>query len=214
MLVNFLLERIWLQMVFEVLAEPYTRKSITPRDFLMVWESCNLTSEIMKKKRMQRIGFMLFWLTATVAAWGGNGEMTGKVIAVIDGNTVEVADEDNQKHTIILAGIDCPELGQEFGDKARRFLEKMLLQKKVKVTFQGKDRRGNYLAVVMLDDDDPRVALLKEGLAWTAEKNPNPELEPYRTWAQQKGKGLWKDENPTPPWTYRRQQSMAQPKSS
>jgi endonuclease YncB( thermonuclease family) len=141
-------------------------------------------------------------------------DIVGKVIAVIDGNTVEVLDAANEKYKILLAGIDCPELGQDFGDKAKARLEKILLRKEVKVTLQGKDRFGNRLGVVLVGDDDPRIQLLKEGLAWTAEKNPNPDLEPYRTWAQQKGKGLWKLDNPTPPWTYRRQQTMAAPKSS
>jgi micrococcal nuclease len=56
--------------------------------------------------------------------------------------------------------------------------------------------------------------LLKEGLAWTAEKNPIPELEEYRIKAKEKERGIWKQENPTPPWIYRRQQSMMQAKSS
>jgi micrococcal nuclease len=55
---------------------------------------------------------------------------------------------------------------------------------------------------------------LKEGFAWTSEKDPTPELEIHRTEAQQKSKGLWKESNPTPPWTYRRQQTMLAPKES
>jgi endonuclease YncB( thermonuclease family) len=114
-----------------------------------------------------------------------------------------------------LAGIDSPELTQEYGEKAKKYLEKMLLEKKVIVHFQGKDRKGNKLAVVLLKGEiDARIELLKEGLAWTSEKDPLPELEVHRTEAQEKGRGLWKEENPTPPWTYRRQQSMLQPKSS
>jgi endonuclease YncB( thermonuclease family) len=61
---------------------------------------------------------------------------------------------------------------------------------------------------------DPRVNLLKEGLAWTTERNPDPEFEAHRARAQEKGKGLWKERNPTPPWTYRREQSMMEAKSS
>lgn len=141
-------------------------------------------------------------------------DIVAKVTAVIDGNTVEVVNAANEKIKVLLAGIDCPELGQDYGDKAKQYLEKILLRKQVTVTLQGKDRHGNNLGVVMVGDDDPRIKLLKEGLAWTAEKNPNPDLEPYRTWAQQKGKGLWKTDNPTPPWTYRRQQTMTAPKSS
>ena len=158
--------------------------------------------------------FMLCFVVGVSAAAPVNGDVTGKVIAVIDGNTVQVSGSDNQTHKIFLVGIDSPELEQEFGDQAKRFLEKLLLGKSVTVQFKGKDRFGNSLAVVILNGRDPRIALLKEGLAWTSEKNPLEDLETYRTWAQRKGKGLWKQENPVPPWTYRRQQTMLRPKSS
>ena len=142
-------------------------------------------------------------------------EISGKVIKVLDGNTIEILQSDNQKVKVLLVGIDSPELGQAYGEKAKKFLESLVLNRKVTATIHGKDRWGNRLAVVLINgDDDPRVELLKEGLAWTSEKDPNPELEPYRTWAEQKGKGLWQDENPTPPWTFRRQQTMVNPKSS
>lgn len=150
----------------------------------------------------------------SIAAWADD-EITGKVISIIDGNTLEVAGSDDQVHTVLLAGIDCPELGQEYGEEAKKFLEKLVLKKEVTVQFQGKDRWGNRLAVVMIKGDkDLRVALLKEGLAWTSEKNPNAGLEEHRTLARQKGRGLWKEENPMPPWTYRRQQTMNVAKSS
>jgi len=143
------------------------------------------------------------------------GDINGKVTAVIDGNTLEIKDNNNEVHKVMLAGIDSPELGQAYGTQSKKFLEKIALKKTVTATLQGKDRLGNYQAVVMIDDDvDPRVELLKEGLAWTAERNPNADLEPYRSWAEQKKKGLWQEEKPTPPWTYRRQQTMLQPKSS
>lgn len=139
--------------------------------------------------------------------------VVGKVIAVIDGNTIEISSQDNRVQKVLLVGIDCPELGQEYGDKAKKFLEKIILKKNVIVQFKGKDIFGNQLAVVMMNGNvDPRIELLKEGLAWTSEKNPLEDLEPYRTFAQRKGRGLWEQENPVPPWTYRRQQSMLKPK--
>lgn len=142
--------------------------------------------------------------------------LQGRVITVIDGNTLEVETTEKETIKILLIGIDCPELGQQYGDKAKSLTEKLLLGKDVAVSLQGKDRWGNRLAVVTLvkNSRDPRIDLLKEGLAWTAEKNPDPDLDVHRSSAQAKGKGLWKDENPTPPWTYRRQQTMAEAKSS
>jgi endonuclease YncB( thermonuclease family) len=84
----------------------------------------------------------------------------------------------------------------------------------VNAEIQGKDRWGNRLAVVLIDGKDPREELLQEGLAWTAERNPIETFESIKEKAKQKGKGLWKDQEPTPPWIYRRQQTMTQFKSS
>jgi micrococcal nuclease len=155
--------------------------------------------------------FMGMCLSANAYADG----VVGKVIAVVDGNTLEISGPDDQVHKIILSGVDSPELGQEFGTEAKKFLEKLLLSKDVTLQFTGKDRSGSSLAVVKINGKaDVRIALLKEGLAWTSEKNSENHLEAYKTWAQRKGKGLWKQTNPVPPWTYRRQQSMSQAKNS
>lgn len=139
----------------------------------------------------------------------------GKVIAVIDGNTLQVSDDNNQILTILLFGVDSPELEQEFGQQAKKCLEKMTLGKHVTVIFRGKDRLGNAFAEVRINGKkDPRIELLKEGLAWTAENNPPVDLEVHRSTAQLKGKGLWKQDNPTPPWIYRKEQTMLKCKTS
>lgn len=157
---------------------------------------------------------MIFSLIG-VSGIRANG-LQGRVVTVIDGNTLEVETATEGIMKVMLFGIDCPELTQGYGEKAKAFTEKLMLNKEVTISIQGKDRWGNRLAVVRLvkGDKDPRVELLKEGLAWTAEKNPDPDLDAHRLTAQNKGRGLWKDENPTPPWTYRRQQTMAEAKSS
>jgi micrococcal nuclease len=140
--------------------------------------------------------------------------LIARVVSVIDGNTLEILGADNETRKVVLAGIDSPELTQEYGEKARKFLEKIALEKSVTVQITGKDRRGTPIAIITIEDKDPRLELLKEGLAWTSEKNPIPDLESVRQKAQDKGKGLWKQDNPTPPWTFRREQSMMEAKSS
>ena len=165
-------------------------------------------------KRMVLLGVLWITWTGLSMAQSGRDEITAEVISVIDGNTLEIR-ENNETRNILLAGIDSPELNQEYGMKAKKLLEKLALNEKVIVRFQGKDRKGKDLAEVIVDGKvDLRIELLKEGLAWTAERNPLPELEEYRVKAQQKGKGLWKQEDPTPPWTFRRQQTMLQAKSN
>src|SRR5688572_9908954 len=89
-------------------------------------------------------------------------EVDGKVTAVLDGNTLEISCSNSDVRKVLLAGIDSPELGQEFGEDAKRFLEKIILKKDVIVQFTGKDRLGNYLAVVNIKGKiDPRIELLK-----------------------------------------------------
>jgi micrococcal nuclease len=158
------------------------------------------------------VTFLAFWcgLNVNISA----NILTATVASIVDGNTVEIDSPENGRQKVVLFGVDCPELDQEYGIEAKVLLEKLILNRTVTVNFRGKDRWGNYLATVLVDDDDIRISLLKAGLAWTDEKKPDPDLEPYRVWAQKKGKGLWKDAAPVPPWTFRRQQSMTQPKSS
>jgi len=163
---------------------------------------------------MKRLIVLLLAIFLYYALFAGES-IPGMVKSVIDGNTLEIAGNDNEIYTIQLSGIDCPELGQEYGDRAKAHLEKIALQKNVVINLEGKDRWGNKLATVFLNGTvDIRLELLKEGLAWTAERNPLSELESVKEQARKKTKGLWKQDNPTPPWVYRRQQTMLTPKES
>jgi len=158
---------------------------------------------------------ILFAMLALSAGGFAGNVLNGKVTSVIDGNTFEMIADDNDSYKIMLFGIDCPELGQEFGEKAKKSFEKMILNKNVTVNIQGKDRWGNRLGIVLIEGTtDPRYDLLEAGLAWTSERDPIQELETIKEKAREKGKGLWKEQDPTPPWIYRRQQTLTQLKSS
>jgi endonuclease YncB( thermonuclease family) len=162
----------------------------------------------MKKLELLVLGLVLsFGLRASEI-------IAGKVVTVIDGNTLEIFTSENETYKILLYGIDSPELDQEYGEKAKRFLEKLTLNKSISVEIQGKDRLGNRLGIVMIDGEDPREKLLEEGLAWTAERNPIVEFENIKEKSREKGKGLWKEKDPTPPWIFRRQQTLTQFKTS
>src|SRR5688572_10651193 len=134
---------------------------------------------------MKRFIFFLLAFFLYFMLFAGDS-MTGKVKSVIDGNTLEVEVGNNEVQTIQLEGIDSPELGQEYGDLAKAHLEKLTLQKNVVITITGKDRKGNQLATVLLNGKvDVRLELLKEGFAWTAERNPLPDLESLKESARQ-----------------------------
>ena len=56
----------------------------------------------------------------------------GKVVAVVDGDTLKVL-KDGVDVAIKLAFIDCPELGQPYGEAAKQFTTDMVAGKTVKV---------------------------------------------------------------------------------
>ena len=145
-----------------------------------------------------------------------SGEVIKGIITnVIDGNTIEISTGDHEIYKVLLHGIDSPEPGQNYAEQAKSLLSKLLYNKSVTILVHGKDRLGIRLGEILIDGaSDPRHELIKEGLAWTSEKEPIVELESLKEHARSKGKGLWKEENPIPPWIFRRQQSMLQMKSS
>lgn len=140
--------------------------------------------------------------------------LTATVIVVVDGKTIEIESLENGRQVVVLSGIDAPEPDQKFFAEAKSFLEKRLLSKEVTVFFKGKTRTGQPLVTVMLGKNDIRVQLVKEGLAWMDEKKTDSTLEPFLIQAQKKERGIWTEPNPTPPWTFRRQRSMEDAKSS
>ena len=57
---------------------------------------------------------------------------TGKLVKVLDGDTVEVL-HDGKAERIRLAQIDCPEKGQPYGQAAKKYVLEVAAQKIVTV---------------------------------------------------------------------------------
>ena len=138
-----------------------------------------------------------------------------KVINVIDGNTVEILTEENEVYKIILKEVDSPEIGQEYGDQAKKFTEGLLLKKKVFVEMKGKDMWGNRLASITLKNGKKmEEELLKAGMAWhNTLKSTDKSLAQLESNTKDKKVGLWANTDPMAPWIFRRQQSMTSAKS-
>jgi endonuclease YncB( thermonuclease family) len=149
-------------------------------------------------------------LSATVYTVEAN-TVRGKVVSVVDGNTLEVISAEEETYRIVLAGIDCPEPGQPYAEEAKKFLEETILKKSIDVKLLGKDRWGNYLGEI-ITEVEVSAELVKRGLAWCHEKNAPESLKVLEQQVREQRIGLWQEENPTAPWIYRRQQSILQPK--
>jgi len=147
--------------------------------------------------------FLLAFVFGVVLASGASFE--GVVVKVSDGDTLTV-DWDGFKARVRLAYIDAPEKSQEFGPEAREFTRKHALKQRVQVKLVDLDRYGRFVAVVELDDGTVlNLELVRAGLAWVyrAYKFP-PAYKDIEDQARKLRRGLWVDENSTPPWEWRR----------
>ncbi|HYC84221.1 MAG TPA: thermonuclease family protein [Chryseosolibacter sp.] len=135
-----------------------------------------------------------------------NGEIAGTVIGVEDGDTVEVM-LNNQKTKIRIFGIDSPEDGQAFSGKAKQYATVLCLNKKVKVIkHDAKDSFGRIVGEVILEDGrSVGKELVAAGYTWVYRKFTNdPDMIRLEEEARKQKKGLWIEENPTPPWDFRK----------
>lgn len=132
-------------------------------------------------------------------------QITGKVVSVIDGDTLKVL-HDNRTEKIRLSGIDCPEKKQPFGQKAKQFASDLAFNKVVTVVFSKKDRYGRILGEVLLPDNKIlNNELVTAGFAWWYRKySKDKRLELLEAEARKEKRGFWSNPNPTPPWEWRK----------
>ena len=76
---------------------------------------------------------------------------TGKVVGVSDGDTISVM-HNGKAERIRLSGIDCPEKGQAFGQRAKQFTSALVFGKEVTVAVQDSDKYGRTIGEVKLLD--------------------------------------------------------------
>jgi endonuclease YncB( thermonuclease family) len=148
---------------------------------------------------------LMFFLLFLFPSWGFSLE--GEVIEVFDGDTILVL-SDGQQIKVRLYCIDAPELLQPYGRTAKEFLSRILLGKKVKVKERGIDQYGRVLGEVFLDGEiSINEELVKNGMAWVYKKYCKiPSYFALEKTARQNRIGLWEDENPIPPWEYRKKE--------
>lgn len=129
----------------------------------------------------------------------------GRVVRVTDGDTLSVQRGDDAV-TVRLEGIDAPELGQAFGDRATRRLRELSRGQVVTVYHRIADRHGRPIAVVLLPDGRSLSRILvSEGLAWQFREYSNSlDLEALEALARSAKRGLWSEPTPLAPWEFRR----------
>lgn len=140
-------------------------------------------------------------------------ELNGRVVGVPDGDSLVVLDERRVQHRVRLAGIDAPENGQRFSNRARDNLGAMVRRQQVVVVWHKRDSYDRLVGVVYLEDRDINLEQIRAGYAWWyrayAQEQSADSRRGYERAeidARQARRGLWVDANPVPPWTWRRKQ--------
>lgn len=68
----------------------------------------------------------------------------GQVVGVTDGDTISVM-HNGRAEKVRLHGIDCPEKGQAFGQRAKQFTSALVFGKEVTVTVHDSDKYGRTI---------------------------------------------------------------------
>ncbi|NCC23392.1 MAG: nuclease [Alphaproteobacteria bacterium] len=144
--------------------------------------------------------------------------LDGKVVRILDGDTVEVLDARKRTHRVRLAGIDAPESKQPFGAKAKRALSSRVGGKTLTVDWHKRDRYDRLVGKLMFDGADVNLALVRAGYAWwyreyAGEQSPSDRrlYEAAEKAARRDGVGLWSDPRPIAPWDWRDGRTTAVP---
>ena len=135
----------------------------------------------------------------------------GVIIHVVDGDTVHLLSDNQEKLKVRLHHIDAPELDQYYGKESKFVLEQLILNKKVTVISDKKDKYKRLLGVISLDEVDVNLEMIKAGAAWHFKKYAkfDQSKDQYLIYdeneyqAKLKKIGLWK-EKAISPWLWRK----------
>lgn len=140
----------------------------------------------------------------------------GQVVKVVDGDSL-IVQSGGEEVEIRLYGVDAPEYHQPYGKEADRFVRQMAGQgKEVKIYPKGKDKHGREVVRVFVDKKELNLEIIKAGLAWWYARYA-PLMTHYydaQKEAQKARRGLWLEDDPEPPWIWRKKNPPPQKKKS
>jgi endonuclease YncB( thermonuclease family) len=154
-----------------------------------------------------RFSLLLVLLSAAHASVAD--PISGKVVAVGDGDSLTFVDDAGKKRRVRLAQIDAPEYKQPYGAASRKSLAAICLKKPATVEAVETDSYGRVIGKVTCAGVDANVEQVRRGMAWVVARNiiPNSPLPEMEANARLRGLGLWAGDKPEPPWEWRKRHS-------
>jgi endonuclease YncB( thermonuclease family) len=155
---------------------------------------------VLKNRREYYIIFFLLFLFPIACL---SQKYAGTILRVIDGDTfIFQTDEGNLR--IRMFGIDAPEKSQEFGLESKAFLEGYLHKTGI-LEKKSIDKYGRTLGILFVNGVNINLESVKKGYSWHyAYYYKSEEFAQAQNDARVKRLGLWSDNNPVPPWKYRK----------
>lgn len=159
-----------------------------------------------KNALLTLIGIGLFFVISHLYPEQIN-EVSGKVVAVQDGDTVTILTDENKSIKVRLSQIDAPEKNQPFGQKSKQILSDMIYLKEVSLIEDDVDRYGRVVGSLYLNDQDINAQMVQIGAAWVYPQYVyDHNLYNLQDEARLEKRGLWalpkKDQ--IPPWKWRK----------
>ena len=128
-----------------------------------------------------------------------------QIVRIHDGDTCEMIGADGIQISVRFAGIDAPELAQEFGHEARQMLVELIDKRVVTLREVKREKYGRYLAQVYCESIWVNREMLFRGGAWSYLSGIHfDEFKKAEVEAKTKILGLWALKNPKPPWEARK----------
>ncbi|MFN5467503.1 MAG: thermonuclease family protein [Pirellulaceae bacterium] len=161
------------------------------------------------------VSLMVMLPSDTIVAWQSGADdprmgsdaktIQGKVIKVIDGDSIVIQDDKEHSIEVQLEGLDAPEFQQPFGKESKELLSEKLLKKDVSIQWEKEDNYKRKLGWVFHEDRNINLWMIEKGAAWHyAQYNKEESFSNAQQVAKKAKLGLWDEAMPQPPWDYRR----------
>ena len=158
------------------------------------------------------------------------GTIEGMVMSLSDGDDIAFSNGGTE-FNVRLYGIEAPEIskihrnepllsrpGQRFAGRAFMALAKKVLHKQARLEIVHMSPHGTVYGILYVDDRNINLEMAAEGWAWASRKvRKDPAQAEYllaEEQARAKKLGLWTQENPQPPWEFRKMRKVANHRDS
>ena len=135
----------------------------------------------------------------------------GRVVGVVDGDTVVLLDSALKQYRVRLQGIDAPESKQPFGQRSKQNLSSLVYGRQVVAECSKQDKYKRSVCKIVVDGKDANLAQVEAGMAWWyrtyAKEQTAADRVAYESAeiaAKEAKRGLWTDPAPVAPWDWRR----------